>query len=173
MPAIYRVRQFLRATRAQIRPAPIDPELLERYLEPEAVALFQSMPVYDRQHALAVLVALRAAGYDERDLLAAALLHDVGKSRSGLTGIRLWHRVVTVLLGALWPTLLGRLGQDSPAGWRRPFYVQQNHASLGAELARQVGCSPVTVDLIRHHENGAGRQDDPLLAALQAADSAN
>lgn len=173
MAAVYRVRQFLRAAAAWVRPAPVDQELLERYLAPGAVALFRAMPGYDRQHALAVFCAVQAAGRDEPDLLAAALLHDVGKSRSGGTGIRLWHRVAAVLLRAVWPASLARLGQNRPGSWRRPFFVQQNHASLGAELARQAGCSPETVHLIRCHEERDGRPADPLLAALQAADSTN
>ena len=173
MPAIYRVRQFMRASGTWLRPARVDQELLNQHLSPPAVALFQSMPGYDRQHALAVFRTLVEAGHDEPDLLAAALMHDVGKSRVPGAGIRVWHRVVTVLLQSLWPELLERIGQDRPGSWRRPFFIQQHHASLGAELAEQAGCSPVTVELIRCHEEANGRGTDRLLAALQAADSVN
>ena len=173
MGAIYRVRQFLRAAGTRVRPAAVDEDLLNQVLPPRAVALFLAMPGYDRQHALAVFQALRAAGHDEPDLLAAALLHDVGKSGSGVARIRIWHRVATVLLRALWPGAVERIGQDRPGSWRRSFFVQQHHAVLGAELAREACCSPGAVELIRRHEDACAGSDDALLAALQAADSLN
>lgn len=173
MRAIYRVRQFLRAVASWIRPAAVDEDLLRQYLPPRAVALFRAMPGYDRHHAMAVFEALRAAGHKELDLLAAALLHDVGKSSSGVARIRIWHRVATVLLHAFWPGAVERIGRDGSGNWRRPFFVQQHHAALGAEQARAACCSPGAVDLIRQHEDACHDGDDALLAALQAADSLN
>lgn len=194
MAAIYRVQQFARAVGAWFRPDGADETLLARYLAPDAVALFRTMPHYDQQHALRVAQTLRAQGQDDADLLAAALLHDVGKSASGGPGasrvsrLRLWHRVATVLMRALRPGLLEQIGRDEPGSWRRAFYVQQHHAALGAELARRAGCSARTEALIRDHEDppaqtaaaqdlGSGSSEAgslaPLLAALQAADSTN
>jgi len=173
MGAIYRVRQFLRAAVTRVRPAAVDEDLLNQVLPPQAVDLFLAMPGYDRQHAMAVFQALRAAGHDEPDLLAAALLHDVGKSGSRVARIRIWHRVATVLLRAFWPGAVERIGRDRPGSWRRPFFVQHHHAALGAELARQACCSPWTVELIRRHEDACRAGDEPLLAALQTADSLN
>ena len=187
MSAAYRVRQFIQAAGAWIRPVEVEEALLGRYLSPQAVRLFLAMPSQDRQHALNVFHSLQQEGYDDPDLLAAALLHDVGK---GVTqgevavspagqgvpyreGPRLWHRVVVVLMLTFWPGLLEQLGQEDRDGWRRPFYIQQHHPALGAELARQAGCSPVTVDIIRHHEDPPGQKDELLLAALRAADGTN
>jgi len=105
-------------------------------------------------------------------LLAAALLHDVGKTPPQGGRLRLWHRVAVVLMRAFWPGLLERIARNQPGSWRQPFYVQGHHAEIGAELARQAGCSSITVALIRRHE-GLQRQADELLAALQAADGLN
>lgn len=173
MSAVYRVRQFIQAAGAWFRPASVEESLPSQHLPPPAVDLFWAMPNQDRQHALLVFRTLQQQGYDDPDLLAAALLHDAGKSVSPGGGPRLHHRVVVVLMHALWPDLLERLGKEERGGWRRPFYVQHNHAALGAELARQAGCSSVTVDLVRRHEGPAGEGDDPLLVALQAADDTN
>jgi hypothetical protein len=177
--AIYRVQQFVRAAGAWIRAEDVEEAWLKRYLEPAAVDLFRAMPRYDQQHALNVVRTLQGQGQTEPDLLAAALLHDVGKSVSQVTPLHLWHRVASVLIRAFSPGLLERLGQDRLGSWRWPFFVQQHHAALGAELAQQAGCSPVTVELIRRHEDppaatgDAGQSGDPLLAALLAADSVN
>lgn len=173
MSAVYRVRQFARATGAWIRREDVAEALPSQYLSEQAVDLFLAMPRYDQQHALNVFYTLQQQGHDQPDLLVAALLHDVGKSPSPGGGLRLWHRVAVVLMRVLWPRLLDRLGSDMSEDWRRPFYIQQRHAAIGAELARQAGCSLLTVDLIRHHEDEPGYRDEMLLAVLQAADSVN
>jgi putative nucleotidyltransferase with HDIG domain len=131
------------------------------------------MPRYDQQHALNVCHTLERQGQADRDLYAAALLHDAGKSATPGARLRLWHRVAVVLIRVLWPPLLDRLAKGQPGSWRQPFYVQVHHAAIGAEAAREAGCSKVTVGLIRHHEDALDPPLDPLLAALQAADSEN
>jgi hypothetical protein len=172
--AAYRVRQFIHAATAWIRTSGVDEAFIASYLPPRAVDLFLAMPYYDQQHALKVLETLKHQGYDDPDLMAAALLHDVGKSVSPVGKSRLWHRVATVLGHALWPDLLERLSQEDPGGgWRQPFYIQKHHAALSAQLAQEAGCSSVTVGFIRRHEEPASQTDDPWLAALRAADSAN
>jgi hypothetical protein len=173
MSAIYRVQQFVRAAGTWVRPTQIDDGLVRRYLPPAAVELFRAMPAYDRRHALAVFHSLRAGGHAEPDLLAAALVHDVGKTLYVGGSVRLWHRVTSVLLRRVSPALLERMGADRPGSWRQPFFVQQHHAAIGAELARQAGCNARTVELIEHHEQEVGGEDDDLLSALRAADSLN
>jgi hypothetical protein len=135
--------------------------------------LFDSMPRYDRRHALSVLCTLQTQGYADADLLAAALLHDVGKTVRQPSPLRLWHRVAVVLMRTFWPGLLERIGQDRPGSWRRAFFVQRNHAALSTELAQQAGCSERTVELILRHEDLPSAADDPMLAALRAADNVN
>ena len=131
------------------------------------------MPRHDRQHALNVVRALQQRGRNEPELLAAALLHDAGKAAPRGGRVRIGHRVAVVLMRAFWPALLERLAREDAAGWRQPFYVQQHHAAIGAQWAQEAGCSPVTVDLIRHHEDPPGPADNSLLTALQAADGTN
>jgi hypothetical protein len=144
-------------------------DLADRFLPPRAADLYSAMPVYDRRHAASVARALWARGHHEPELLAAALLHDVGKTAGGVGRLRLWHRVAVVLLQAWWPGLLARLGRD---GRFRAWQAQLDHPAIGARLAAQAGCPARTVELIRCHEDHAAAADDPLLAALQAVDDA-
>jgi hypothetical protein len=171
--AIYRIRQFLHAANALIRPETASEAAASRMLPPAAVSLFRSMPRYDRQHALSVANTLKEQGHTDEDLLVAALLHDVGKTALAGGALRLWHRVAVVLLRVLGPGLLQRIGREQPGSWRYPFFVQQHHSAISAELAREAGCSEVSVALIRHHEDPSAEGGDHLLEALQAADGMN
>jgi putative nucleotidyltransferase with HDIG domain len=169
---LYRVRQFTLALGAQSdHQTACD---LSEYLDARQQALFRGMPAMDRHHCLAVFASLREAGHADPSLLRAALLHDVGKT---VGPVRIWHRVVAVLVKALaprqWETLEGQAGT-----WRYPFHVHRHHAELGAELARQAGYSPEAVWLIAHHEDQENESHTEerrrrLLATLQAADQVN
>jgi hypothetical protein len=170
---VYRVSQFCRALLARVSKRELG--LLSEYLTPSQADLFHRMPRCDQRHGLDVFYALQGKRHHDHDLLVAALLHDVGKVGGGL---RLWHRVLIVLIKALRPQLLDRLAKGEPRGWRYPFYVHQRHPELGAELARAVDCSPITVELIRRHQeplasNPPRTHQDKLLAALQEADGVN
>lgn len=135
--------------------------------------LFGAMPRYDRRHGMSVMQSLRERGQNDPDLLAAALLHDVGKTVSPAGRLRLWHRVLMVLVRAAAPGWMERLGGEGGGAWRRAFFVQAHHAEVGAELVRAAGCSQVTADLVGRHERAPLPGDDPRLAALRAADAAN
>ncbi|WP_116998412.1 HD domain-containing protein [Desertimonas flava] len=110
------------------------------------LALWASMPVADRRHSIEVarrLVASRPSAV--RDEVAAALLHDVGKVRSGLGT---FGRVVATVAGPR----------------TRRFRLYHDHEAMGAELAAAAGSSALTIALI----GGGGPPD--AASALQAAD---
>ena len=174
-PRLYRVRQFFRALAA--RPlSPAEQEEVSTLLTAPQRALFDRLGRCDRRHSLAVMRTLAAAGETNRDLLVAALLHDVGKSCHRL---RLWERPLVVLIRAYRPGVLRHWGRGEPRGWKRPFVIYAQHPLWGAEMATQVGCSPLTIWLIRHHQDlvdvpsGKFQGGVGLLRTLQEADGAN
>jgi type IV secretory pathway TrbD component len=161
---VHRVGQFVAHVRARVDPA--EEAVVERVLPKRAQELFRGMPVADRRHALDVAQRLLASGHDDRDLLAAALLHDAGKGHR----LRLWHRVSGVLLEALAPSMLRRLASPDPRSWRHAFHIYLHHAAISAEMAVGAGCDPRAGAFIRGQSTDT---DAPLQAALKAADDAS
>lgn len=171
----YRVRQFL----ASLWPVVTREEQAElrRWLSPLAVALFRQMTPRDQRHSLNVLHHVQRAAPGQPDLLAAALLHDVAKTAQPGRRMRLHHRVLVVLMNAARPGWVHQVGRADPGSWRYPFYLHLNHPELGARLAEQAGCSPLTVELIRWHQekltHAPRNKTERLLVLLQAADDAS
>lgn len=170
MNVTYRLRQFWRLLTAHPLP-PAAWEEIEGVLSPQEVALFRRHSPADRQHAYRVLRALRSANRDHPALLAAALLHDVGKTRYRP---KAWERVVGTLAERLFPGQIARWGTGNPGGWRRPFVIRMQHAAWGAEMAAAAGSAPLTVALIRRHQEKESRPADRKTATflrwLQVAD---
>jgi hypothetical protein len=137
---------------------------LRSWLSGPQLALFAAMHRADQRHGLDVVAHLRADGHEDRDLLLAGLLHDCGKGAD----VGLAHRVGWAL-GERYGDGVTRAVVHLP-GFRAAFLRLRHHADASAELARSAGCSPRTVELIRH-------QDDPIDPvagqALRLADEAS
>ncbi len=168
----YRATQFLHALVAQ--PAAEDLALAEAWLAPSLQSLFQRLSPDEQAHSLAVLQALLSRGYREGDLLAAALLHDVGKCRARL---RPWERAAGVIAFRLMPRLAARWARAGARGWQRAFVVAFRHPAWGAEMVRQAGGSESLQNLIRRHRDPPPTppltEGDRLVLALQAADGSH
>lgn len=143
---------------------------MEGVLLPGELTLWRTMSGADRRHAVGVAHRVeRALGHEAtRAVLAAALLHDVGKVESGLGT---YGRVIATLSAKV-------AGPDMATTWRRQrgfarkvgLYLQ--HDRLGGDLLELAGSDPVTVAWAREHH-----QPDtewtvarPLAEALKAAD---
>ena len=124
----------------------------------------------DRRHAAGVARRVDAAlGADAtRPVLAAALLHDVGKVESGL---RTPGRVVA--------TVVGQLGgherahswaeRSGPTGRIGRYLL---HADIGAALLTKAGSDPLTVAWAREHHRTRPQWSLPagIAIALSTAD---
>lgn len=167
----YRLRQLW----ANLTAGPLsDPARREigAALSPAEMSLFERFSPADQWHSYHVLCDLRRAGYNDAGLWAAALLHDVGKTRWPLSA---WERTVIVVGAVLLPGQVARWGQGTAEGWRRPFVVRAQHPAWGAEMAAAAGSDPVVVELIRRHQDKPPVDDAlvDLLRALQWADDQN
>jgi hypothetical protein len=157
--ALYRTSQVWHALLPRIRPS--DYAFVRGLLNDSLAALFFEMERRDQRHAIAVARRLVAAGETDRDLLAAALLHDCGKG-----AVPVWIRIVHVIA----PSLLRRFArEDGPAGQRAAFRLL-HHEAIGVAKARAAGASEVTLRLILGRP---ARGEEARLAALHAADDAS
>jgi len=155
-----------------------DEQEVQRWLPASALPLFATMSDADKQHSLRVYRGLQAQGCVEDDMLAAALLHDVGKAQGR---VPFWTRPA-IVLGKLFaprllvrlviaPTFAGNVGTDVarprsnrlPRGratsvptWRRSLSYAWYHADVGADLAADAGLSQRAVLYIRTHHDPHG-----------------
>jgi hypothetical protein len=169
---VYRVRQFWKTITATNNRIP--DSTLSTCLTPTQIVLFRRMQPSEQLHAYQVYQKLVATGWEDRDLLSAALLHDVGKILYPLSPL---DRVIIVLGKWLFPRRVPSWAGGTPSGLRRPFVVASNHPEWGAELAKKAHTSALTVEFILRHQdsptNFPKSDTDKYLSALQAADNEN
>ncbi len=152
--------------------ARVDPDEragLVAWLTPAQLEVFDRMHVADQRHGLDVVATLRApdgaidAASPDRELLIAGLLHDAGKGPTGVVPR------VAYSLGEMFGSWVWTMASAVP-GFGAPMARLRDHAELSAVLAERAGCSPRTVELIRHQDAPI---DLPDGRRLQLADDAN
>jgi len=153
-------------------PSTVDGAWAEDHLRPAEVELWRRQGGSDRRHVIGVARRVEQALGEEatRPVLAAALLHDIGKLESGLGT---YGRVVATLS-------VGLAGRETAAAWvltrgftrRVGLYVQ--HEALGADMLELAASDPLTVALVREQSVVPHDRTAPshLLDALNAADDA-
>jgi hypothetical protein len=136
---------------------------LAGWLSAPELALFDAMHVADRRHGLDVIVHLRLQGVVDRDVLIAGLLHDCSKGDTGVTPR------IAYSLGQRYGTWIWRAAGIVPS-WSDGLRRLIGHAEASAALAGAAGCSPATVELIRHQDAPV----DPIAGEqLRLADEAS
>jgi hypothetical protein len=170
---LYRLQQFWHGLTAEPLPGAAHAEIAA-VLNDREFELFRRFSAGDQRHSYRVFCTLRAANHTHPELLTAALLHDVGKTRAPLS---VWERSLAVLAQAFLPGKVAAWGQGKAQGWRRPFVVKAQHPTWSAEMVRAAGSGPLTVSLVRRHQEElsevAMTEEDRLLQHLQWADNQN
>ncbi|MEZ4502780.1 MAG: HD domain-containing protein [Dehalococcoidia bacterium] len=147
---LYRARQFFTGFRTILVPSEV--RIARELLTPAELVLFAGMEPRDRRHSMNVLLWLRrtadleGAPAPSKMLEAAALLHDVGKGRMHVV-----ERVAFVILNAVAPGLVERIGQPDGPRWRQGLWRLRHHGRLGAEILTSAGTDPRVIALVRAH----------------------
>jgi hypothetical protein len=130
-------------------PKRAEDEWARAQLLPTEVELWKRMSNPDRRHAAVVAREVeRSIGQEAtRPVLAAALLHDVGKIESGL---RTYGRVIATLSGML-------VGREHARAWMRSRGFTRRvglyllHPEIGGDLLVMAGSDPLTEAWTREH----------------------
>lgn len=173
--ALHLARRFF-GSLSPVPPSPDDDAWALAHLNPGEGDLWRRMSNPDRRHAVAVARAVvvdlgPAAG---REIVAAALLHDVGKVVSGYGTFR---RVGATVV---WTGLeRARPDRERAARWSvadrttlRRLGQYRRHPELGAELLTAAGAHELTVAWAREHHRRPARWTVPpeVGAVLKACD---
>jgi hypothetical protein len=171
----YRSRQFTRSLRPRIEADELG--YIRDLLSSSQAQLFFKLPLFEQRHALNVCQTLVKAGFgNDRELLQAALLHDVGKTDFlNQRHVPLWGKVANVLLRKVGgPALVAKLAQPNPQSWRYIFYLQHQHETRSAQLAQEAASSKRVVALVGGcKSNTQTCHPDSAALALQWADDQN
>lgn len=142
--------------------------------DPERV-LFDRMSNPDQRHSIAVarraepaLSELDLGGAQHRAAMAAALLHDVGKS---IAGLRTYGRVTATLAGSLAGHDMADAWQQT-SGFTRRVGLYLNYPALGAELLQVNQSDPWVIAWSAEHHAAPDETSLPAPVAdiLRAAD---
>ena len=153
-------------------PAAADEEWARTWLLPAEVPLWTSMSGPDRRHAVGVARRTETllAGSDAlaRPVMAAALLHDVGKVAAGLGTAR---RVPATILGLVADRQYA-LAWSNTRGYRRRVGLYLRHGELGGDMLELAGSDPLTATWAREHHLPAQdwTLDGTVAGALAEAD---
>ena len=143
-------------------PSPGDEEWACSWLVAGEQVLWRRMSGPDRRHAVAVARRAHHGGGEDRAVMAAALLHDVGKVESGLGP---WRRAGATVLAMV-------LGRERAARSDGRLGRYLRHDRLGAALLAAAGSDPLTVAWAGQHHLPAERWTvpRPIGTLLKAAD---
>lgn len=149
--AVHLARRFLGSLRPG-GPSRVDQQWAEAQLLPVEAALWRDLPSADRRHSAAV--ARRVEGMlgpdATRPVLAAALLHDVGKKVSGLGTPGRVVATLAALTVVRRPADAERWSRSTGVRWFIGTYLR--HPEIGAALLDAAGSDPVTVAwTLEHH----------------------
>jgi hypothetical protein len=134
---------------------------------------FHSLPRDLQWHGLQVMHHLQRAGIDRPEVLAAALLHDAGKASGPSGPIVRAMGVLAIRLAPRWSERRKEIDYRAVRGLNRVLAVAHQHPAIAAEKALACGCDPVTIDLIRYHQDAAHAIRDPVLKLFQQVDDQN
>lgn len=158
-----RLRQF---REAGIRPSPDDYAFARELLDNDRLyELFAAQEPRDVLHGVRTARWLVRRHHTDRDLLLAALLHDVGKGAQRTRDRVAWVLAQTARI----ETVAAKA--NSRFELRRALDRTARHAHTGAVILREAGAPERVVELTRLHH--VRTTQNGMLTLLQAADAAS
>lgn len=144
-----------------------DMKFIREYLDDEAILAFMCMNNMNKHHCIRVAKAVIEnkdvfdIGDRIKDVVIAALLHDVGKSKCRQSII---YKVLFVLLK--------KQHKKGNLKWREAekYY---NHAKISKKILEDKNVNNMVLNLVENHHKDTGENDDKYLNALKYCDDKN
>ncbi|HZD24283.1 MAG TPA: hypothetical protein VE569_12920 [Acidimicrobiia bacterium] len=111
---------------------------MNRWLSKPLADLFFEQPHHDQRHGYEAALSVISQGHDNAEVIAAALMHDVGKRHARLG-----------LIGRSWASVLILLRAPVPGH----IAAYRDHGMVGAGGLRQAGATPLVIDFAFHHHH--------------------
>lgn len=162
--AMHLTRRFFGALRPG-GPSEVDRVWVKSVLSEAEFVLWRRQYGPDRRHTAAVAreVERRLGNEASPPVLAAALLHDIGKIDADL---RTWGRVVATLSAKVAGRDAARLWTKS-TGFTRKVGLYLQHPEIGADMLEMAGSDPLTVAwAAEHHLPAEEWTIDPTVAQI-------
>lgn len=143
--AAHLIRRFLDVATAR-RLTGAESAMVSGWLTPELAELFFAQNRADRRHGHHAALSVIASGVEDRDVVIAALMHDIGKrhARLGIVG----RSLASVLI------LLGLPLTDRMRAYR-------DHGLIGARELGSVSAPALAIDFAIHHHRERPESIDP------------
>ena len=140
--------------------AAADDRFAKRLLSAEEYTLYLRMDVRDRDHACTVTQTLLSDYPDaSADLLRAALLHDVGKTKAS------YHPLSRIVAALYTPQSVP--ARPALTGVRGLWQMKRHHGRYGAQMIRAAGGGERVAQIVARHHAPAG---DAEAARLKEVD---
>lgn len=138
---IYRIRQFFQGIFAKIDKKDMD--LLNEYLSKEEKDLFLQLSISEQRHCLNVAYGCIFELPNNKLLVRAAILHDVGKIRSNLSLIN--KALIVIALG------LNVNDKYLPNFLKQALHFKLNHPEIAYEILTEIITDNQLLMLVKNH----------------------
>ena len=137
---MYRVKQFFQGLFAKVNNE--DKDFIKRYLNEEENLFFQ-LRISEQYHSLKVAYGCLQSQPENRMLIRAALLHDIGKIGSNL---HLINKSLVVLIKKF-KIDKGKL----PSFLKKAIYYKEEHPEIGYKLLLSYSVDEPILELVKNH----------------------
>ncbi|MDH4118728.1 MAG: HDIG domain-containing protein [Acidimicrobiia bacterium] len=110
---------------------------VDEFLSPVERSMFDAQNTADQRHGVECGLDV-ASTTERRDLVRAAILHDVGKRHVGLGAV-----------GRVLASVVTKLGLPA----RGAISLYRSHGEMGAQELEETGAEKLVVDFVRHHHS--------------------
>lgn len=165
---VYRVKQFIWGFTSFLKN--IDYEYVNEFLNEDEIKIFNKLKHNDRHHCIRVCkdsIKMKEdfnIDVDKYKLGKAALLHDVGKSKTPLS---LFEKSVVVLLDK------ATSGKIKKYDKIKQIDIYYNHPKIGLEVLKNFEYDKELLQVVRYHHNKSKISDNQILNIISSCDDKN